>query len=97
MLKIHRTSRDHLGSRLYIYSLHEGKIAWEISRKMIYFLCHRKYLPLIAAESLISLCLSHPFLGMLSVPGLCIRSKLQRVIYFLLTVKEEGLYQDADC
>lgn len=64
---------------------------------MRYFLCHRKYLPLIAAESLISLCLSHPFLGMLSVPGLCICSRLQRVIYFLPTVKEEGLYQDADC
>lgn len=64
---------------------------------MRYFLCHRKYLPLIAAESLISLCLSHPFLGMLSVPGVCVCSRLQWVIYFLLTVKKEGLYQEADC
>lgn len=97
MLKIHRTSRDLLGSRLYVYSVHEGKITWEILRKMEYFLCHRKHLPLIAAESLISLCVSHPFLGMLSVPGWCICNRLQPVIYFLLTVKEEGLYQDADC
>lgn len=56
--------------------------------KMRYFLCRRKYLPLIAAESLISLCLSHPFLGMLSVPGFCVCSRLQRVIYFLLTIKK---------
>ena len=34
---------------------------------------------------------------MLSVPGWCICSRLQRVIYFLPTVTEEGLYQDADC
>ena len=86
MLKIHRTSRDLLGSRLYVYSLHEGKITWEILRKIRYFLCHRKYLPLIAAESLISLCLSHPFLGTLSVPGWYICSRLQRVICFLPTV-----------
>lgn len=97
MLKIHRTSRDLLGSSLYAYNLHGGKITWEILRKMRYFLHYRKYLPLTAAESLISLCLSHPFLGMLSVPGWYLCSRPQWVIYFLLTDKEEGLYQDADC
>lgn len=97
MLKIHRTSRDLLGSSPSAYNLHEGKITWEILRKMRYFLHHRKYLPLTAAESLISLCLSHPFSGMLSVPGWCLCSRLQWVIFFLLTDKEEGLYQDTDC
>lgn len=97
MLKIYRTSRDLLGSSLYAYNLHEGKITWEILRKMRYFLCHRKYLPLTAAESLISLCLSHPFLGMFSVPGWYLCSRHQWVIYFLLIDKEEGLYQDTDC
>lgn len=85
MLKIHRTSRDLLDSSLYAYNLHEGKITWEILKKMRYFLCHRKYLPLTAAESLISLCVLHPFLGMLSVPGWYLCSRLQWVIYFLLT------------
>lgn len=69
VLKIRITSKDIVGLSLYAYNLHEGKITWEIPKKMRYFLSHGKYLPLTAAESLISLCLSHPFLGMLSVPG----------------------------